>query len=356
MQELYDGIDPDKDTKMIRRLSRHEMLDNEFWLVRHISHLLEKANFYQIPSTIVEQSLHEQSATGISVIADTSKYEVLDFWARGLQRIHDVHRPWYTRFMDVMYYKIRNASPPEQYRRVVAILRSKSDKKLTLKVFKDIPKDNLQVLIPDFKIKMGKNTRRFIMASVGVGGLSLLAKSVAMLAQYPIVDTVWVAAAVAGVMALNGYNAYFNKRNAYLVNWSSLLYYKNIANNRGVLTLLTDRANDEIVKEATLVYALLLSNATEMNSSSIASPVGRLTVDVLESQISHWIKNQFDTSIQFNVTDAIQRLKQLGLVRHDGSVVTAVPIDQALVQLQSLSASNISVDIKNEDLFKKSTS
>ncbi|EDV26059.1 uncharacterized protein TRIADDRAFT_55781 [Trichoplax adhaerens] len=353
LKDLYDGIDPDKDTKAIRRLSRNEILDNEFWLIRHVSHLLEKANFYKIPSAVVEKSLQEHKSSSISVVADASKYEVLDLWARGRERIHDVHRSLYSRMMDIMYYKIRNVMPPEQYRRVVAILRSKSDKKLTLKVFKDIPKDNLQALIPDFKIKMGKNTRRFIMASVGVSGISLLAKSVSALAQYPIVNTVWVAAGVAAVMALNGYNAYTNKRNAYLVNWSSLLYYKNIANNRGVLALLTDRANDEIVKEAILVYVILLSNATNVNSSSIARPIGRTTVDLVESQVSDWIKAQFDINLQFNAADAIQRLMQLGLIRQDGDFIYAISVDQAIIQLQSLSAGTISFDIKTDDLFKK---
>jgi hypothetical protein len=39
-----------------------------------------------------------------------------------------------------------------------------------------------------------------------------------------------------------------------------MLYFKNIANNRGLLTLLVDRAEDELFKKLALTYSFLLAN------------------------------------------------------------------------------------------------
>jgi hypothetical protein len=44
------------------------------------------------------------------------------------------------------------------------------------------------------------------------------------------------------------------------VDLSRMLYFKNIANNRSLLTLLVDRAEDETFKEALLTYTFILKN------------------------------------------------------------------------------------------------
>ena len=66
--------------------------------------------------------------------------------------------------------------------------------------------------------------------------------------------------AVAGLTATQSWTVYKNRRNVYLLQLSRLLYFRNIANNKGLLTLLVDRAEDELFKEMLLAYTFLLTN------------------------------------------------------------------------------------------------
>jgi hypothetical protein len=67
---------------------------------------------------------------------------------------------------------------------------------------------------------------------------------------------------VTGFVGIRALTVYKNRRNAYLADLNRLLYFKNVANNRGLLALLVDRAEDESFKEALLTYTFLLSNRT----------------------------------------------------------------------------------------------
>ena len=53
---------------------------------------------------------------------------------------------------------------------------------------------------------------------------------------------------------------YFTITANYLTDVNRTLYYNNIANNRGLLALLVDRAEDELFKEALLAYTFLLTH------------------------------------------------------------------------------------------------
>jgi hypothetical protein len=47
-QNLYDAMDPDKDTLTTRQLGRKELLDTEHQLLLLVERLLDKANYFQV--------------------------------------------------------------------------------------------------------------------------------------------------------------------------------------------------------------------------------------------------------------------------------------------------------------------
>ena len=246
---------------VVGRVGRNERLDNEFWLLQKLSKLLEKAHFQELSTERVEAALREHPVfEGVLVSVDTKKYDVLRFWALGQDEgpIEASNlRDKIVYAMNVLLRKAPRKVP--RYKRVVVMVRTKKQNKLMLKAFKDIPTNSLEYLLPEGKIKMSKSDRGIIATTVFIGLTSGLVKLISSLADYHVQWT-YIAGTVTALLALRAWNAYKNKRNAYLVNLSSLLYFKTVANNRALLTLIVDRAEDETFKSALMAYTFLRSS------------------------------------------------------------------------------------------------
>lgn len=179
------------------------------------------------------------------------------YWVLG-KETPAVIEPWYTS----LYARIMKRPPvipSEFYKRVVVAVRLKKDDKLILKAFKEVPVNALEQLLPDGKVVMSKLDRGILTASLGLAGAGVVSKIVAYMAHVHMEWSLMVTL-VTGLFGFRWWTVYKNRRNDYLLQLSRMLYFKNIANNRGLLTLLVDRAEDELFKELALTYAFLLTN------------------------------------------------------------------------------------------------
>ena len=147
----------------------------------------------------------------------------------------------------------------EYFKRVVLACRLKRDDKLLLKAFKEVPVNALEQTLPDGKISMTKLDKGVINTSIIIAAVDVVAKVVTILAGIH-VDWTLLATTATGLIGIQSWTHYKNKHLAYLNEHSRMMFFKNIANNRGLLTLLVDRAEDEVFKEALLVYSFLLTN------------------------------------------------------------------------------------------------
>lgn len=147
----------------------------------------------------------------------------------------------------------------------MVVIRQKKDSKLVLKAFKDVPVDALEMVLPDGKIKMNMLDKGLLSVSVGIAVVSIVVKVFMVLVEYNF-DWSLLVTLLTGLISVRVWTVYKNKRNKYLVKLSRILYYKNLANNRSLLTLLVDRAEDESYKEALLVYFFLLTSRDPLNA------------------------------------------------------------------------------------------
>lgn len=147
----------------------------------------------------------------------------------------------------------------EYYKRVVVAIRLKKDTKLLLKAFKEIPVNNLEMILPDGTLKMNRLDKGVLTASLFIAASGLVAKAVTVLAHMNL-DWMLLVTFVTGVIGIQAWSSYKNRRNAYLVQMSRMLYFKNLANNQGLLASIVSRAEDESFKEALLVYTFLLTS------------------------------------------------------------------------------------------------
>ncbi|KAL4234299.1 hypothetical protein ACF0H5_005950 [Mactra antiquata] len=350
LKNLFDPINPDKDTIETRKWNPRERQENEFWLLKRLGDIMEKANFHELPQEVVDRALEEHEVSdGVMVSVDRDKYDIMKFWALGREKI-PVDVPWYRTF----FMKKEDIPKPKlYYKRVVIALRFKRDQKLMLKSFKEIPVNALEMMLPDGKIKISKMDKGIIATSVTIAAVGVLAKIVTLLADLN-VDWMLLLTGVTGLAAVQSWTAYKNKRNKYLADLSRLLYFKNVANNRGLLALLVDRAEDESFKEALLVYTFLLANRPRSMHDMLSiemSPeeLGGLTAVQLEGRIEKWVQQVTGSQVEIESAEAIQILKKFGILNEIDNKLYVLPLKAALRNLpqspQSLVAREAEADI-----------
>ena len=341
MQLLYDYMDPDKDTYQTRELSKKEILDNEYRLLLKVNKFLDKANFFEIPKHQLAVLLHDRDLDGLLISVDPSDYEMLRIWTRGRMTMKRPRTLILKNYIRSFFHWRSTGTPPsinpefEVYTRVCVAVRSRGEKKLFFKAFKDVPCGKLEYLLPDGKIKMSNFDKGFLATSVVLGSITVAMRSLPAIADLVKVQWTWLALGLAGAIGARAWIGYKNKRNHYLANLATTLYYKTVANNRGVLTLLADRAQDEEFKEAILAYVFLLSPRNRRGvpgTQYTANPPIYDTPQSLQDRINKWLNRRFDlTNVTFDIDDALEKLDNLGvLVRRPNGTLTVLNIKDSL--------------------------
>ena len=328
-------LDPDKDTIQVRQVTRKELIDDEYWLLQKLESLLYKANYFKIPrdQTLFLIKEHE-AGEGVSVVVDPLDYSVLRMWTRGRSPRKYTLLQKLKQSATSLLSRASSPSNNDLYTRVFVAVRSKKENKLHLKVFKDIPCDKLEYLLPDGKIMMSKFDKGFLASSAFLGTFAIGVKLYSLALDWKI-DFGLLGLTIAALIGVKGWAGYKNKRNKYLLNVSRTLYYNTVSNNRGVLTLLTDRALDEEFKETLLAYVFLLSPANRRGVPGTAHTADKPEYDSassLQSRVEKWLLETFKIDkLHFDVDDALLKLDNMGLlVRHADDTYSALPIDVAL--------------------------
>lgn len=320
-QALYDPLDPDRDTVPAHQLSRKELLDSERWLLLRTHHLLEKANFSHLSRSKLLSLLQEHDQDGLLVSVDPEEYDTLQMWTRGLsteQRsaLQRLRRA----FLSLFSPEISREATQAVYKRVFVAVRFRGSHTLHLKLFKEVPCDQLEYLLPNGKVRMSRVDKLFLGSSVLLGVATFALRYITMLADY----AAWtsLAAVAAGLVAGRAWLRYRSKRDRYLLNLSNMLYYRSLAHNRSVLTLLADRAMEEEFKEALLGYVFLLSPRNRRGvpgTAHTATPPLPDTAESLRQRVEAWLVREWGVEgVRFDVDDALGKLRELGVLEEGG--------------------------------------
>ena len=315
------------------KLTLKDLLDKEYLFKQELHMLLYKANYFRIPHEVVSRFLKEHDTwEGVRVSVDVDKYDTLEIWTRGRTTASVSWSAWLKHKLWSPFRPQRQEA--EKYTRVFVGVRSKGEKKLHLKVFKDVPSNTLEYLLPDGKILMSKFDKSFLASSVLLGATAILFRYAGILSNLKL-DWTWVGLGVAGLIGARGWMGYKNKRNKYMVNLSRTIYFKMVSNNRGVVTLLTDRAQDEEFKEALLAYVFLLSPPNRRGIPGVAFTDAKPDYDTpksLKFRIEAWLAENYGVDdISFDVKDALDVLGNTGLlVRHPNGTLSVTSLREAL--------------------------
>jgi hypothetical protein len=265
---------------------------------------------------------------------DLAAFERFAMYVRGKTTGTRVLRSWRT------WYK-RKPFSVEVYQRLVIILKQRHHKRLGrdpdtrsvfLKLFKDIPTADLEMLIPGARLSMPTVER-------GKLGFSLLSGLVLLAWQFLKPLFVIAKAAAGGAVAFGpfgivaalfgyGYRQYYGYQfslKTYNLQLAQSLYYQNLDNNSGVLYRLLDAAEEQECRETILAYYYLHT-------------AGDQSAEQLDDRIEADLERLTGVKVDFEVDDALRKIERIGLGSQAGDRWSAVSLEDALERLAALPA------------------
>ncbi|HEX2840113.1 TMEM143 family protein [Hyphomicrobium sp.] len=343
--QSYESFSPDSDLLITRTFTAEERATMQKRVVREIEAILKQANYVRIDPTDVEMILTEESHYGLDLQVDFTAFEEILIYYRGASNRRDQRRslrkfmrreefdvpifqrlfllfklkPFETRVLEIMKDQ---RLPRREAEKIVKNLRSMipavvDENNIYLKLFKNIPRSDVEMVFPNTRVKFRllDKLRLGITGSAGLGmGAFGAAGKIAVAATNPLM----AAGAVLGLggVAFRQAVNFLNQKQRYMVVMAQNLYFHAMADNRGVLIKLADRAAEEDVKEEMLLYSVLAKETAKHSD-----------LPAIDAAIEQYLQASFGISVDFDLEDALQRLLKDGIVTEepDGTLRTLSP-------------------------------
>lgn len=355
--ENYLPFSPDRDTIRVMEYSDSDKKALQAQFVKDVESLLIQGNYQRVSEKALNEYFTAKSPYGLNLKVDLEEYEEVFVFCRGSEVALKKYRSWKKLYLgtechevpifkrlfltfkmkpeDVRVKEIMEAQEvtEKKARKILKGHRKNIPEDVTsdfiyLKLFKNIPQSDLEMLFPntkvDFrlvdKIKLGVTAGGGTVAGIaGVAG-----KLVAAFATFNIFALI---GGFVGLVGLIGRQVmkFFNQRTQYMMVLAQNLYFHALADNRGVLTLMCDRAEEEDFKEEALLYAYLCQ-----------FEVPRVSLHDADLAIEAYLKKEFNIDIDFDFEDALSRLEKDGLVNDRDGLLCALRPPEAVAHLEKL--------------------
>ena len=336
IRRCYLPFSPDRDTVRVLEYSAEERIELGARLAEEIRHLLDRANYAPIPSEEIDRILNEESPYSLRISVDLSEYDQLHLFSREIYtRTYTFRRPE-TLYLLKARYEMRT------FRRLFVFLKLKPDAQraeeiaerdgidlakaerivrrrrkqlppsvspefVYIKVFKDMPENDLDILFPLRKVQFRPFDKLKFYATAGGGTLfgifTTTGKVLAASNPFTLVGALF------GFIALlaRQISTFFNQRTRYMMELSQKLFFHNLANNRAALMLLIDRAEEEDVKEELIA---LYFHAGET--------IPKSALEARKAAIDGVLLERYGVAVDFEFADALSRLLADGVVKELG--------------------------------------
>ncbi len=344
----YEPFDPDSDLLITREYTAAEKLRLQKRTVADVKRILERANYVPIDPKSVEVILTKDSHYGLDLHVDLGVFEECLLFYRGASKKRDT-RTNYRKFMrkeefDVPIYRrlclLFKLKPFDVRVREVMAEKRVSEKEaakivtrmrgslpaevkegnIYIKLFKNIPRNDLEMVFPNTRVRFRLWDKvKLGVTGGGAMGMGLVGTAGKLAAGgLTVANPVALAGAVAGLGGIafrQGMN-FMNQKQRYMVVMAQNLYFHAMADNRGVMIKLSERAAEEDVKEEILLYSVLAKETCN-----------RKDLGLIDAAIESYLRGAFDIKVDFDLPDALERLIADGIVREDadGTLHTMPP-------------------------------
>ena len=330
LKEAYAPFDPDADPKPLVALGPDERAASLEQLFATFIHMMERANYTRLSREDLEKVILGASEWGVDMHVNWDIFHKVEVFCRGFGTTRRFIRRWWN------FFRREDVKVPT-FKRVVVMLKQQphpalgttaDTKSVFLKLFKDIPRMDVEMLLPGTRIKMpivdrlklgtsltsslGYIVWKFSTMSVAAitGALSLGTTAAFLTLYTPI-----------AMLLGYGYKTWYSfqvSKQTYSLQLAQSLYYQNLDNNGGVLHRLLDEAEEQETRETLLAYFHLWRYAGDRG----------WTADELDQYIEMDLERRLGISLDFEIADALRKVVKAGLVLEKAGRYVAVPIDR----------------------------
>ncbi|MEO8652225.1 MAG: TMEM143 family protein [Hyphomicrobiaceae bacterium] len=349
MNQTYEPFNPDSDLLITRRYTKAEKTTLQARLLEQTQMLLEQANYTRIDPSDVKLILTSDSHYGLDLQVDMHAFDELLIYYRGASKRRYSRRdarklylfkeeydvPIFQRLLVLFKLKPIDLRIREVMRergcdrkaaeKIVRKLRGSlaseiNSDSIYLKLFKNIPRSDLEMCFPNTAVRFRLFDKLRLGVTAGGGfGMGVVGTATKLAVAANPVALAGAAMTLGGLAFRQGMK-FIHKRNEYMVTMAQNLYFHALADNRGVMTVLADRASEEDIKEEMLLYSVLAKEPVHVNE-----------LRDIDAAIEQQLLNTFGVNVNFDLDDALARLKRDGIVveQPDGWIRTMPPADAA---------------------------
>ncbi len=347
LNRYYQPFNPDQDTTTLEDWSENDRVCFQNKLFKDLQLLLKKANYDELDEALINESLSQQLSKNLSTDVEMDDFEKIIFFVRGHGIKKTKKRNWrhllltstieevatYQRLCVVFRFqteeklrenlKQRGMSRFSIWRHVLhhrAVIETKASRDyIFLRLFRDVPKSNLEMLFPNSKIHFTvlDNIKPSVTGRARtVGGIWVLLSKLAIAVKpLTMLIALFDFARIVGRQVSNVLHHQTNYQKVL----SRSLYTHSLDINVGVISSLIDHARDEDIKEALLAYYFLMR----------AGEAG-MSINALDRKIEQHLMMRYGFFMDFEVDDAVVKLKRSGLVTENTSgIFHAVSLEAA---------------------------
>jgi hypothetical protein len=307
------------------------------------------SNYTRVSQATLEKAFQDSDLIGLKLAIDLDSYNEYEIYVRGQHTAKEKVRNYffwkkeikveyydrvmiYLKYHDASFYK-KKKTPKDK--------RPIDPGTIVLKIFKRVPKNDLETIFPNAIPKMSLTDKLLLWVPGLVGGISLLSAKVIpalikMQEAYQSGETIdllnsktslnkgLIALGILGAYLFRQYNNFVNKKIKYSKMLSDSLYFKNLGNNSGAFYSLLNSSEEEVLKETILAYSFLNRSETPLSANE------------LDHQIESWFKEKHNTELDFDVNEALSKLKNSGLGTETNGKWEVLPLDKALIRIDEL--------------------
>jgi len=335
LKEEYSAFDPDPDPRPLVPLTEDQRARQLDKLFETFIHLMGRANYVRLTREEMERIMRGATEWGVDMDIAWDAFEKVEVFYRGKGTGKRVSQTWRN------FWRNREVDVPT-FSRVSVIFKQRSHKRLGkaadmrsvyLKLFKDIPQVDVEMLLPGGRIRMPGLERLKLGSSI----TSSIAYVAWKLSTFPIVQllsawatsTIWLLYAPLALILGYGYKRWYSfqvSRQTYTLQLTQSLYYQNLDNNGGVMFRLLDEAEEEETREILLAYFYLWRYAGEDGWTAVE----------LDDFIEAALEKRLGVQIDFEIDDAMSKLKRVGLVTETDGRFQAIAMTVAQRRLDHL--------------------
>lgn len=316
LDAAYTALDPDRDVSLLVPREEQQQEDDSSEVTRLTRSILEGADYTELTREQLDAATKVASLWGVPLHVNLDIFCHLAVFARGdIIGVREIRR--WQRFYRKELVEV------EIYRRLVVLFQvlpgiavdgeGESDR-LYLRMFKNIPKADVDMLLPGTRVRMGwlDHTRIFVPS---LGGIGMSIWKIVRLVLIVAVVTTSKLLVLAGLLgATLGYvfrtvTNYFQTKKNYELNLTRSLYFQKLDSNAGVIYRILDEARQQDYREAILAYFGLLT---------ADGPISRRK---LQRKVERILREAIDVEVSFEIDDAMKILQRLELVRETEDMV-----------------------------------